>query len=150
MLRSRQRGFFRHSYEVSEDGRPVATLTGTRREGCVFEVEGREYRVIRKGYRSFLLSGPDGDVARVERTAGRTWTIGSMAGPLELVRTSMWRENWELRRFGEAVGTLRKDGEFKRTSTADLSEDLPLPIRLFVLYVVERLWERSRAAASAG
>lgn len=149
MLRSRRRGLFRRSYEVSEDGVPVATLTGTRREGCTFHVEGAEYLVSRKGYRSFRLLGPAGEVASAERTSGRMWTVRSLTDELELVRASLWRESWELRRFGELVGTLRKDGAFKRTSTVDLSRDLPLPLRLFVLYVVETLWERS-SAASAG
>ena len=57
--------------------------------------------------------------------------------------------SFEMKRLvASYVGTLSKDGAFKRTSTADLPEDLPLPLRLFILCVVETLWERSRQAAS--
>ncbi len=134
MLRSTRRGIFRHSYEVSEDGRAVATLTGTRREGCAFQVDGESYQVSRSGYRAFTLSGPAGELARAERADRRTWRITSAAEIFDLVRTSIWRETWELR----------------RTSSADLPDDLPLPIRLFVVCVMETLWERSRQSAAAG
>jgi hypothetical protein len=150
MLRSTRRGFFRHSYDISEDGQPTAALTGIRREGHIFDVDGHSYRVTRDGSKAFTLSGPNGDEARAERVRGRTWTISSLVVPLELVRTSVWKDTWELRRFGEPVGTLAKDGAFKRTSTADLPNELPLPLRLFVLCVVETLWERARQSEGAG
>ena len=150
MLRSTRRGFFRHSYDISEDGRPTATVTSVRREGATFAVEGADYRVTRNGRKAFTLTGPSGEVARAERVGGRTWTVSSLHVPLELVRTSIWKETWEVRRFGEPIGALSKDGAFKNTSTADLPEDLPLPLRLFVVCLVETLWERSRQAAAAG
>jgi hypothetical protein len=151
MLRSTRRGVFRHSYDISDDGRPVATLAGGRRESHTFELDGESFQVIRKGYKGFSFTGTQtGEVARAERDNGRTWTIHSMYGPLELVRTSMWKETWELRRSGEPAGTLGKDGTFKRTATADLPDDLPLPLRLFIFCVVEILWERSRQSASSG
>jgi len=151
MLQSTRRGVFRHSYDVADEGRPIATLSGGRREGYAFELDGESFQVTRKGYKGFSFIGSQtGEVARADRTNGRTWTIHSMYGPLELVRTSVWKETWELHRFGEPAGTLSKDGAFKRTSTADLPEDLPLPLRLFILCVVETLWERSRQASSSG
>jgi hypothetical protein len=148
MLRSRRLGVFRHRYEVSEDGGPAIVIAGMRREGSAFEVGGERYVVQRNGYKAFTVTGPNGLLARAQRGNGRTWTIQSMYGPLELLRTSAWKETWELRQAGESVGTLSKDGAFKRTSTADLPESLPLPLRLFVLCVVETLWERSRQSAA--
>jgi hypothetical protein len=150
MLQSTRRGLFRHSYDVTEDGLPVATLTGVRREGVVFENDGAEYRVARHGYKSFTLTGPVGELARADRTNGRMWTIYSMTDALELVQPSMWKEAWQLNRYGQVAGSLRKDGAFKRTSSADLPDDLPLPLRLFIVSVAETLWERSRQAAAAG
>jgi hypothetical protein len=151
MLRSTRRGIFRHSYDISEDGGPVIALAAVRREGCVFALSGQEYRISRAGHRSFTLVGPAGEEATAERTKGRMWTVkSSVTGPLELVRTSVWRETWELRRFGETIGTLSKDGAFRRTSSAELPAEVPLAVRLFVVYVVEVLWERSRQAAAGG
>lgn len=150
MLQSTRRGLFRHSYDITEDGRPITTITVTRREGAAFEVDGRSYRIARDGSRQFTLHGPDGELDHAERVNGRTWTASSPAGQLELARTSLWKETWELRLAGPPIGTLRRDGPFKRTSTADLPARLPMPTRLFVLYVVETLWERNRQAAAAG
>jgi hypothetical protein len=151
MLRTTRRGFFRYSYDIADEEQPIATLTGTRRECFSFELDGESFQVTRKGYKGFSFTGSQaGEVARADRADGRTWTIHSMYGPLELVRTSIWKETWELHRFGQPTGTLSKDGTFKRTSTADLPEDLPLALRLFIVCVVETLWERSRQAASGG
>ncbi len=151
MLQSTRRGVFRHSYDVADEGRPVATLAGVRREGYTFELDGESFQVTRQGYKGFSFSGSQaGEVARADKSSGRTWTIHSMYGPLELVRTSIWKETYELHRFGQPAGTLSRDGAFKRTSTADLPEDLPLPLRLFIVCIVETLWERSRQAASGG
>ena len=150
MLQSIRRGVFRHSYDVTDDGRPVATITGTRREGRAFEADGQSFQVARVRYRSFVLTGEAGEIAIARRASGRMWTINSPAGALELVRTSAWKETWELRRYGETVGTLGKHGAFKHSSTADLPDDLPLPVRLFVLCVVEVLWDRSGQAAVSG
>ena len=98
----------------------------------------------------YALGGPTGELARAERADRRTWRITSAAESFDLVRTSIWRETWELRRFGEPAGSLSKDGAFTRTSSADLPDDLPLSVRLFVVCVMETLWERSRQSAAAG
>jgi hypothetical protein len=46
-------------------------------------------------------------------------------------------------------GDIRQDGAFKRTYTADIPEDVPLPLAVFTLYVFLVIVERQAAAAAA-
>jgi len=147
MLRARRRGLFRREYEVFADGAPVAVLAGRRREGCEFTLSGKGFRIERDGRKRFLLHGPDGQVAVAERRTGREWTIRTASGELTLAKPSMWRSGWEIR--GTTTGEIRHEGAFKRTCTADVPPDVPLPVAVFVFYVVLVIFERQAAAAAA-
>jgi hypothetical protein len=48
------------------------------------------------------------------------------------------------------VGSVRKKGLFKREWTAELSEELPLEARVFIVLLVFFLWKRAASAAAAG
>lgn len=150
MLRARRRGFFKREYEVGSDGVPVTTLAGTRREGCVFTLDGAEYRVERDSRRRFVLHGPDGRVAAADRDTHREWTVKATTGNLKLVRPSLWRSGWEIHQRGSARGTIHHDGAFSRAFAADVPPDLPLPVGVFAFYVVLVHFERAANAAAAG
>lgn len=133
----------RPSYLIKEDGLLRAILTSTGSESCAFDADGDSYRVSRNWRRAFILSGSSGEIAKAE-PAGGPWTVNSSHVHLELVRASFWNQSWEVRRFGEPVGLLRPAGFFNSTSTAELPEDLPLPLRLFLIYLAELLWTRPK------
>ncbi|MFL6122899.1 hypothetical protein [Actinophytocola sp.] len=148
MLRARRRGFFRREYEVYADDTPVTVLTGARREGCEFTLSGAGFRVDRDGRRHFLLTGPDGRIATADRQSGREWTVRTAGGELTLAKPSIWRSDWEVR--GAASGAIRQEGWFSRTYSADVPPDVPLPVAVFVLYVVLVIFERQASAAAGG
>lgn len=150
MLRARRRGFFRREYEITSDGTPVTTLTGARREGCVFTVDGVEYRVERVTRRQFLLHGPDRKAATADRVTGREWSVTAPTGNLKLIRPSLWRSAWEIHQRGSARGTIGHEGTFSRTFAADVPADVPLPVGVFAFYVVLVQFERAANAAAAG
>jgi hypothetical protein len=149
MLRARRRGVFRREYEVESDGGPVTTLAGARREGCEFTLDGGGYRVERDGRKRFVLHGPGGRVASAERTTRREWAVRSQTGNVKLVKPSMWRSVWEIHQRGSARGTIRHDGVFSRSFLADVPSDVPMPVRVFALYVVLVNYEREANAAAA-
>ena len=150
MLRARRRGFFRREYEITADDVPVTTVGGTRREGCVFTLDGTEYRVERDGRRRFVLHGPDRRLATADRATGREWTVKGMDAHLKLVRPSLWRSRWEIHQRGSARGTIAHEGAFGRSFTAEVPSDLPVPLGLFAFYVVLVQFERAANAAAAG
>ena len=150
MLRARRRGFFRREYEIESDGVAVTTVGGTRREGCVFTLDGTEYRVERENRRRFVLHGPDRRVATADRATGREWTVKGMNAHMKLVRPSIWRSGWEIHQRGSARGGIAHEGVFGRTFTADVPADVPEPLGVFAFYVVLVQFERAANAAAAG
>jgi hypothetical protein len=149
MLRARRRGIFRREYEVSSDGTQVTSLTGGRRESCEFSVADKAYRVERVDRRRFRLIAADGHVATAERRSGREWVIQAATGNLTLVKPSLWRSGWEIRQRGSTRGEIRHDGAFKRTFSAGVPADVPMPVAIFALYVALAIFERQAAAAAA-
>lgn len=151
MLRARRQGFVKRVYEVTAGEEPLTEVTGGRREGCVFSLDDLEYRVERVDRKHFRLLGPDGKMATAERTTGREWAIQASTGNLKLVKPSMWRSSWEIQQRGARKGEIRHAGAFKKTYTADVPPDVPLPVAVFTLYVGLLIFERAAAAdASAG
>jgi len=147
MLRAQRRGFLKREYEVSADGAPVTVLVGARREGGGFSLASGSFRVERDGRKCFVLHGPDGRVAVAERQSGREWQVQAASGNLTLAKPSVWRSGWEIR--GTTAGAIRHEGGFRRTYSADVPADVPLPVAVFAFYVVLLLIERQTAAASA-
>lgn len=150
MLRARRRGFFRREYEITSDDTPVTTLGGARREGCVFTLDGVEYRVERDTRRRFVLHGPDRRVAAADRVTGREWTVTAPTGNLKLIRPSLFRSSWEIHQRGSARGTIGHEGMFGRAFAADVPADVPLPVSVFAFYVILVHFERAANAAAAG
>ncbi len=150
MLRARRRGFFRREYEITSDDVAVTTLDGTRREGCVFTLDGVEYRAERENRRRFVLHGPDRRVATADRATGREWTVKGMDTHLKLIRPSLWRSRWEFHQRGSARGTIAHEGMFGRTFTAEVPAGVPQPVGVFAFYIVLVQFERAANAAAAG
>lgn len=140
---------FRREYELESDGGPVTTVTGARREGCEFTLDGGAYRVERDSRKRFMLHGPGGRVATAERMTRREWAVRAESGNVKLVKPSMWRSGWEVHQRGSARGTIRHEGLFSRSVAAQLPSDVPMPVRVFALYVVLVTYEREANAAAA-
>lgn len=149
MLRARRRGVFKREYEIYSGGRMVTELTSGRREGSEFALPDAGYRIERDGRKHFTLLSPAGLVATADQQTGRAWAIQAASGNLMLVKPSMWRSGWQVQRGGVPQGDIRHDGSFRRTYTADVPSDVPLPVAVFTLYVVLVIFERQAAAAAA-
>jgi hypothetical protein len=150
MLRARRRGVFRREYEIESDGGPVTTLSGARREGCEFTLDGTAYRVERDSRKRFLLHGPGGRAAPAARAAGPGGAVRAESGNVKLVKPSMWRSGWEVHQRGSARGSVRHVGMLSRSFVADMPSDVPMPVRVFALYVLLVHFERQNNAAAAG
>jgi len=144
MLRAIRWGVFKWGYDITLDG-----LSGIRRESCEFVVGGVAYFIARDGRKHFTLSGPKGRVADATRETGRQWAITSAEGRTDLVKPSVWRSGWEVRRGG-AAGAIGREGMFTRAYAANVPAGVSLPVQVFVLYVLLMIFARQQAAASSG
>lgn len=120
-----------------------------RREACTFSLDGTDYRIERDGRKRFVLSGPAGRIATAERENGRRWALTAPHDSATLVRPSFWRSGWELHQHGSARGTIEHEGAFSSWYSANLPEDIELPVRMLAFYVVLVIFERAAAAAAA-
>jgi hypothetical protein len=69
----------------------------------------------------------------------------------ELEKESVWKSAFVIRREGGGlVGSIRREGVFKREWVAELPEELPLETKVFIVWLVILLGKRAASAAAAG
>jgi hypothetical protein len=112
------------------------------------------YRVRREALlsRTFVLEGAEGVLARAKSRgffrpelllhhAGRDYTLRAR---------SIFRRTFVLLDGSREMGSLVPKNPFTRKAAADLPSDLPLPLRMFVVWLTVMSWRRAAAAGSAG
>lgn len=70
------------------------------------------------------------------------------ANQYELKHESTWSSAFVLSRNGIGrVGSIKRKGFIKRERTVELPEELPLEVRVFIIWLVVILWKRAESAA---
>ncbi|WP_459722828.1 hypothetical protein [Actinophytocola sp. KF-1] len=119
------------TYLISEDGRHVTSFTTFFQTPCA--IDGVPYRLTHEDKGRFWLEGPTGTAAFAYRT-GRGEVLASAPGhELYLRRTKRLPPRWELHHGGQVLGTCRLSAF---GATSDLPAHLPMPLRVFLFYVV--------------
>ena len=136
MLRAVPKGWFSYDFEVFDrTGASVgrANLSNWR-ENAQLDVGGKRYEATHKGgKKEFVLSRGDSSVVLVAE------------------KPSAWKRDFVLSRAGiGAVGSLRPEGAIRRAWVAELPDELPPEVRVFVMWLGAVLWNREDAAATAG
>ena len=156
LLRAVPKGWFSRGFEVL-DPRSGATVgraeLSSWRENAELEVAGARYRTTHAiGEKEFVLARDDGTrVLQAEKPSAwrERLSFEHDGARYELRKESAWRRAFALSREGVGeVGTLRPGGAFERGWTADLPEELPLEVRVFVMWLARVMWNRQDAAAS--
>ena len=160
MLRAMPDGWFSYDFTVFDRSEtPVARADlANWRETAKLEVGGTRYEARRKGWASkeFVLETEDGRVVAVAEkpSAWKDRFVFEHGGNrYEMKKESAWRSAFVLSRDGVGlVGSIRRKGFFKREWMVDVPEELPLEVRVFIVWLAVILWKReaSSAAASAG
>jgi hypothetical protein len=155
MLRAVRRGWFSYRTEVLDDaGTTVAVIDLSNwRENARIEVSGRRYLARHETWsREFVLQREDGQVVAVaERPSAwrERFTLTHEGRRYELARESAWKGTFVLLREGAGVvGAVRQRGWFSSEVYVDLPEELPVEVRMLVLWLTIVLRRRQAAAAS--
>ena len=132
----------------------IATL-----DGAVVSESGRlhvgsgEFECRRQGFASGdfeLLARGEKYVSATKRSAlRRRFEIRFGDRELVLDATSAFGRTFELIEQRHVVGTVRPRSLLSRQGVAELPEDLPVAVRLFIAWLVILMWKRA-AAASGG
>ena len=125
------------------------------REKGVVTVEGTDYRVYREGLMSgdFLLASNDKVLARARKPSAfrRTFTIEYADKRYTPRAKSAFHRAFELLDRDRKVGSLSPRGVFTRRAAVDLPENMPLSVKVFIVWLAVIIWKReSDSAASAG
>ena len=157
MLRAIPKGWFSWDFTVMEGSRPVADIDiSWWREKGVLTVEGKSYKVYREGLMSgaFILESGGSVLARAEKPSAflRHFEIDHDGRRYTLRAKHAWGRAFELLDGLTRIGSLHPDGLFTRRVIVDLPEDLPMPVRVFIIWLTVILWKRASdsSTASAG
>ena len=153
MLEAVPRSLFSNDYIIrSNNGASLIELRRNwfREKGQV-TIEGVVYKVYREGIAGAFILEANGEVlARASKSSvwTRSFDIDYQGIRYILKSKSVsWRE-FVLRIGLEVVGSIRPKSAWSRKAVVDLP-NLPLPIAMFMTWLVLILWQRDEAAASA-
>ena len=135
---------------VSDESGPLADIaTSWWREQGAFSIDGETYRARREGVLSgdFVVEGPDGVIARAEKTSifRREFLIRHDGRSYTLRPRSMWGRAFVLLTGTQEIGSLAPKSLFSRKAAASLPDDLPLPVRAFVVWLTMIMWRRAQS-----
>jgi hypothetical protein len=146
ILRAVPRSPWTWDYTILEEGAPVGRIdTSWFRGRITLTVLGTRYRVIReRALRGAFFLESDGAVL------ARAATPGTGPPSIAVEHATGWHtvrgisgsgRDFLLLADGREVGAIRSEGRFNRRVRAWLPDDLPLPLGVFFIWRVLRLWK---------
>lgn len=154
MLRIEPRSLFSETYGILE-GRKERTAVDIRwfKEAGTFDLDRRSYRIGRDGWMSGLFRLEQGreTLATAEKPSAmrRRFVVDVMGHELELMAASPFSRRFELYDDGRLVGFIAPNSWFTRRGAADLPEELPIEVRVFLIWLVLVMWKRARSSNSS-
>jgi hypothetical protein len=160
MLTIIPKAWYSWDFDVMDRDRQLAhmDLSSWSEKGIV-TVEGVEHRVYREGVMSgdFVLERGGTVLARASKPSAffNTFVLAYQGRQYTLEKKSAWGRAFVLRsRLGEAgsvretqIGSVVPAGAWTRKASADLPDDWPLPLRVFVIWLATVMWRREADAA---
>ncbi|WP_051571062.1 hypothetical protein [Cryptosporangium arvum] len=149
VLHAKQSGLLRSDYEISLDDQPLAHWDAKNwRAGGSFTLDDRTYEVRSDVLATrFELIDPTGaSVAIADRVGRKHWSVEADGRVHTFERHSAWRLEERLVADGTPVGSVRRSNLWSDEATAELPS-LPLPLQVFVLFVVLSGWDILASAA---
>jgi hypothetical protein len=155
MLHIEPMRWFSWDFTVERDGRPIAEIDiSWWRERGELIVEGVRYEVTRKNVfcSDFTMHAPDGTVvasAYKPSIMSRHFELEHGGHASTVTARSMWSRTMDVLLDGRAAGVIAPRGAWTRRATADLADELPLPVQVFAIWLAVLLWKREQDAAVA-
>src|SRR5215813_15559160 len=147
MLKMIPKSWFSWDFIVTDGVSPIAEIdVSWWREKGELKVHGSTYDVYREGLMSgaFLLESSGSLLARAEKPSAfhRSFDIEYGEKFYTLRAESAFRRTFVLMNGDSEVGWLRPDGVFTCRATVDLPEGIPLPVKVFMIWLFVILRKR--------
>jgi hypothetical protein len=144
--------WFSWKFRVFEDDSEITVLerawlgnTGS------FILEGVEYRIRRDGFGSYALERDAHVIARASGTFFRLrFNVTAQDRMLTLKPRSLFTRTYVLHHGDREIGSMRPTSFFRRSAEIVFPPELPLPLRLFLAFLVITAWRRAQTAAAGG
>lgn len=154
MLTATPKKWFSWDFTVTEGDRAIADIDiSWWREQGVLTVQGVGYRVYREGMMrgDFILEAAGSVVARAQKPSAfrRSFIVGHEGKRFTLRAKSAGRQTFLLLDGEREIGSLSPEGIFTRRAVVDLPPTLPLPMKVFIIWLAVILWKRESEAAGA-
>src|SRR5688500_16933117 len=134
---------------VTDESRPVADIAVSWwREKGALRIDGETYRLSREAPLSgeFLLERAGSVLARAEKPSvfRREFVLHHDGREYTLRPRSMFRREFALLVGSRQVGSIAPKSAFTRRAAADLPYDLPVPVRMFIVWLTVISWRREQ------
>jgi hypothetical protein len=154
MLRAVPTSFFTWDFSILGDDVEVAVLTtGWMGERGSLRVERAEYELYRQGWLSgaFVLEGEGIVVARADKLSPftRTFDVAHDDRRLSLVAQSPLTRAFDVYDARRAIGSIYPDHCLTSQATIDLPDDMTLPVKGFLFWLVVLMWRRAARRRSS-
>jgi len=154
MLEAKPRSWFSWDYRVLDAGREVGGFNlAWLREGGALLVGAEKCPVRREGlWGDWILDWRGREVARATKPSSwsRRFLVRFGGREIELVPPHVFTRSFAAREGGRTVGEIAPAGIFTRRTRIDLPSDVPLPVQVFMLFLVILMWRRAAQSSDSG
>lgn len=159
MLTATSVSLFSWDYDIRRGEEPVTRLeVASTRDSGGFNLAGEPFVVSRDGFAgwfgSFQLTLGETPIATVERPSlfRRRYLIrthsAAAAEPLAIAAAGWFTRAYRVSSGSNQLGTIRLAGWTYQTIHAEIDTQVPLPLQLFILWLVIINWRRDQQSSS--
>ncbi|MDZ4698468.1 MAG: hypothetical protein SH809_02075 [Rhodothermales bacterium] len=148
------KGMLSNDFVLMKDGEEIGLLDiKAMREAATLHLGDEVFELGREGMMSgafFLARGEEVVVKAVKPSAFKSeFEIHLGDQVLILKKEGLLSSGYELLQSEAVIGRIDRDGLLTRKATIELPADWPLPLQLFVYWLVQLMWNRDASAAAA-
>jgi hypothetical protein len=155
MLRALPANWFSWDFNVFDGDKHLALIDqACLREAGELLLEGTRYKASRESWLggAFLLETEGRVVARAIKPSAwrRAFEVQHDNKTYTLKARSSWGRTFELLDGEIVIGSMRPAHSFTRKAEVEFPDSIPLPVRVFMVWLTIILWKRDQDAAASG
>ena len=159
MLEMIPKSIFSNHFSFRAPDQALVELNASQwREVAKFQMRNGEYRLYREGEwtKQFKLRGDfvlehNGEViarARKQSVFRSTFTIDLQGRSVVLKKRSWWGRTFIVLENDRQIGSIRRASIWSRRTLVNLPSSWPVPVQVYLFWLVLLMWNREDAAAS--
>ncbi|HEU4388324.1 MAG TPA: hypothetical protein VFV34_11040, partial [Blastocatellia bacterium] len=145
-------GWYSWNYTIIEDGKEVAFIESAwLREAATFFLDGFTFKVYRQGMFGgpFVLEKNGEAIIFADKPSAweSSFNVSYLNRQYTLEAQGFFRRRFLLREGERVIGSAIPDAWCSRTAIGDFPPELPMALRIFLVWLVIIMWKRQSDAA---